>query len=263
MHEFWRMTGLSPATLTTWATRLTAALVVALVGWLIARWLGRLSARALRRGHADPILAGFLRNVTFTAALILVAIEALEVIGIPSTSLLAAVGAAGLAIGLALNSSLSHIAWSVILVIFRPFRVGDTVTINGIDGTVESVNLMHTHLRTTDNREVVIPNGSVGGNPIYNASLSGTHPFDWRFAVPFGADLEHITSQIQAVLRERTDLPKDAQPSVDVVGFSNNGVVLSVHGASAPDTSPHLQNEVLTAVHRALHEAGIATVAMT
>jgi hypothetical protein len=78
-----------------------------------------------------------------------------------------------------------------------------------------------------------------------------------------GADLEHITSQIQAVLSERTDLPKDAQPSVDVVGLSNNGVVLSVHGASAPDTSPHLQNEVPTAVHRALHEAGIATVAMT
>lgn len=209
------------------------------------------------------MLAGFLRNVTFTAALILVAIEALEVIGVPSTSLRAAVGAAGLAIGLALNSSLSHVAWGVILVIFRPFRVGDTVAVNGIDGTVESVNLMHTHLRTTDDREVVIPNGSVGGNPIYNASLSARRPFEWRFAVTFGADLEHITSQIQAVLHARTDLPKDVQPTVDMVGFSNNGVVLSVHGASAPGTSPHLQNDVLTAVHKALHEAGVATVAVT
>ncbi|RAO76592.1 mechanosensitive ion channel family protein [Dyella jiangningensis] len=263
MHEFWRMTGLAPATLTTWAIRLAAALMVALIGWFIARWLGRMSARALQRGHADPILAGFLRNITFTAALILVAIEALEVIGVPSTSLLAAVGAAGLAIGLALNSSLSHIAWGVILVIFRPFRVGDTVTLNGIDGTVESVNLMHTHLRTTDNREVVIPNGSVGGNPIYNSSLSGTHPFDWRFAVPFGADLEQVTAQIRAVLDARTDLPKDARPSVDVVGFSNNGVVLSVHGSAATGTSPRLQNDVLTAVHKALRQSGVSTAAMT
>jgi len=262
MHALWSATGLTPAILTTWIVRLVSALLVAIIGWWIARWLGREASRAMQRGHADPILAGFLRNVAFTAVLILVLVESLEIVGIPSTSLLAAVGAAGLAIGLALNSSLSHIAWGVILVIFRPFRVGDSVTLNGIDGTVESLNLMHTHLRTLDNREVVIPNGTVGGNPIYNSSLAGTHPFDYRFAVPFNVDLEQVTALIAQVLAHRKDLPKEAPPVVDVVGFSANGVVLSVHGSLSAATSPRLQNEVLTAVHKALNEAGVAPVAI-
>lgn len=261
MHQLWAMTGLTPAILTTWGTRLACALLVALIGWWFARWLGLASARVLQREHTDPILAGFLRNITFTAVLILVLIESLEIVGIPSTSLLAAVGAAGLAIGLALNSSLSHIAWGVILVVFRPFRVGDTVTLNGIDGTVESLNLMHTHLKTTDNREVVIPNGAVGGNPIYNASLTGTHPFDYRFALPFNVDLDKAIALVDNVLRSRTDLPGDTPPAVDVVGFSANGVVVSVHGSMTTRTSPRLQHEVLSAVHQALNGAGIAPVA--
>jgi len=262
MHSLWTATGLTPAIVTAWAIRLASALLVALIGWWVARWLGRTFARALQRGHTDPILAGFLRNIAFSAALVLVLVESLEIIGVPSTSLLAAVGAAGLAIGLALNSSLSHIAWGVILAIFRPFRVGDTVTLNGIDGTVESLNLMHTHLRTTDNREVVIPNGAVGGNPIYNSSLTGTHPFDYRFAVPFGSDLDGVTSLIEGIVRNRTDLSKDAPPLVDVVGFSANGVVLSVHGSLVATTSPRLQNEVMTAIHKALVQANIAPVAI-
>ena len=150
----------------------------------------------------------------------------------------------------------------MILVVFRPFRVGDTVTLNGIDGTVESLNLMHTHMRTADNREVVIPNGTVGGNPIYNASLTGLHPFDYRFALPFNIDLDKAIALIKEVLRQRTDLPADAPPTVDVVGFSANGVVLSVHGSLNAKTSPRLQHEVLSAVHQALNGAGMATVAV-
>ncbi|GAB2793383.1 mechanosensitive ion channel family protein [Dyella kyungheensis] len=262
MHQLWTVTGLTPAMLTTWAVRLACALLVALIGWWLARWLGRASSRVLQHEHTDPILAGFLRNITFTAVLVLVLVESLEIVGIPSTSLLAAVGAAGLAIGLALNSSLSHIAWGVILVVFRPFRVGDTVTLNGIDGTVESLNLMHTHMRTADNREVVIPNGTVGGNPIYNASLTGQHPFDYRFALPFNIDLDKTIALIDGVLRRRTDLPGDAPPMVDVVGFSANGVVVSVHGALTARTSPRLQHEVLSAVQQALHGEGVVPVAV-
>ena len=263
MHQPWVMSGLSPATLSTWSIRAGCALLVALIGWWLARWLGRASSRLFQHEHTDPILAGFLRNITFTAVLVLVLVESLEIVGIPSTSLLAAVGAAGLAIGLALNSSLSHIAWGVILVVFRPFRVGDTVTLNGIDGTVESLNLMHTHMKTADNREVVIPNGTVGGNPIYNASLTGTHPFDYRFALPFNIDLDKAIALIDEVFRHRTDLPRDAPPVVDVVGFTANGVVLSVHGMLTGSTSPRLQHEVLSAVQQALNAAGMVPVAMT
>jgi len=103
MHQLWSVTGITPAMLSSWAIRLASALLVALIGWWFARWLGRASSRVLQREHTDPILAGFLRNITFTAVLVLVLVESLEIVGIPSTSLLAAVGAAGLAIGLALT----------------------------------------------------------------------------------------------------------------------------------------------------------------
>ncbi|HET9836349.1 MAG TPA: mechanosensitive ion channel domain-containing protein, partial [Rhodanobacteraceae bacterium] len=138
--------------------RLAGAIVLLVVGiWIIGR-LANLLRRGLRRGHLDPTLIGFLRNGVYGMLLVLLVVSLLQLVGLPSASLIAAVGAAGLAIGLALQGSLSNLAWGVLLIVFRPFRVGDFVQFGSIMGTVERVDLMQTYLTMPDNREAIVPN---------------------------------------------------------------------------------------------------------
>lgn len=146
--------------------RLAAALVLVLIGfWLIAR-IANLFRRALERGHLDSTLTGFLRNVVYGILFALLLVAALEFAGLPSASLITALGAAGLAIGLALQGSLSNLAWGVLLILFRPFRVGDMVQFGSIQGTVERVDLMQTYLIMPDNRQAIVPNAKVGSDAI-------------------------------------------------------------------------------------------------
>lgn len=148
--------------------RAAIAVLLLLVGiWVIGQ-LVNLMRRALQRGHMDPTLIGFLHNVVCGALIVLLAVSVLDFAGLPSASLVAAVGAAGLAIGLALQSSLSNLAWGVLLILFRPFRVGDFVQFGAIMGTVERVDLLQTYLTMPDNRQAIVPNSKIGSDAIIN-----------------------------------------------------------------------------------------------
>ncbi|HEV2681407.1 MAG TPA: mechanosensitive ion channel domain-containing protein [Rhodanobacter sp.] len=125
---------------------LIGALLVLLVGLWLARRLANFAQRALGRANLDSTLSGFLRNLIYGVLVALLLVTALGVLGVPSAPMVAALGTAGLAIGLALQGSLSNLAWGVLLVVFRPFRVGDYVTAGSIEGKVEQINLMHTLL---------------------------------------------------------------------------------------------------------------------
>src|ERR1700761_6317615 len=152
MHDLLARLPLSEATIAT-LINIALALLMLLIGlWLAAR-VANIARRAMQRANLDVTLSGFLRNLIYGVLLALLIVMALQQAGVPSAPLVAALGAGGLAIGLALQGSLSNLAWGVLLIVFRPFRVGDYIQAGGVEGTVEAVSLMHTMLTMSDNRE--------------------------------------------------------------------------------------------------------------
>jgi len=158
------------ALLILYGTRLLGAVVVALIGWWVARVVERAALRGLSRTpHMDAMVAGFIASVARYGALVLIGLIIIQLIGIQATSLIAVVGAASLAIGLALQGTLSNLAAGVMLLIFHPFRVGDEIEVEGKRGRVKSLNLFMTEL-VNDNVQILLPNGKVWGAPLTNFS---------------------------------------------------------------------------------------------
>ncbi|MEO8460602.1 MAG: mechanosensitive ion channel domain-containing protein, partial [Dokdonella sp.] len=183
-----------------WGTRLLVALLILLVGWWLARRFANSMRGVLNRTGADPLLGDFLRNLLFVLLMGVVIVGALDRVGVPTASFLAVLGAAGLAIGLALQGSLSHLAAGVLLMIFRPFRVGQYVEVGGVAGKVESVSLMHTRLRTLDNREIILPNGKVAGDAIINFNANDTRRIDLVIGIGYGDDIGKAIEVVKGVL---------------------------------------------------------------
>ena len=151
--------------------RLVAALLVVLVGIWVARRLANVAERAFGRARFDVTLSSFLRNLLYGVLIALLIVTALQVAGVPSAPLVAALGAGGLAIGLSLQGSLSNLAWGVLLALFRPFRVGDFVEVGGMMGTVDAINLMYTQLLMPDGREAALPNAVLAWGTPYDSPL--------------------------------------------------------------------------------------------
>lgn len=192
-----------------WGIHIASALAIFLVGKWIARAVTNGAGKALGRANIDPILSTFLSNILNTVLLVLVIIVALSQLGLNTTSLVALLGAAGLAVGLALKDSLSHFAAGVMLVLFRPFKLGDFVEVGGVSGSVDKITIFSTRLKTPDNKIVTIPNGKVFGNTMTNFSEEATRRIDLVIGIGYGSDLlkakgilEDIVSRHDNVLKE-------------------------------------------------------------
>lgn len=171
-----------------YGARVVAALLAVLVGFWLARRVAGLVRRGIERKAHDPTLGVFLENLAYFALVVVFVVGALDLAGVPTASLLAAMGAAGLALGLALKDSLSNVAAGVLLIATRPFRVGDIVEIAGRAGTVLEVKLMQTRLLTPDNAEVTLPNGVVMTAPIVNFTARPERRLE--LALPLGPDAD-------------------------------------------------------------------------
>ncbi|MEW8461216.1 MAG: mechanosensitive ion channel domain-containing protein, partial [Candidatus Thiodiazotropha endolucinida] len=144
-----------------WGTKIVMALLVFIIGRWIAKMLTRMLKRLMERGDIDQMLISFLGNIAYAVLLAVVVLAALEQLGVNTTSALAILGAAGLAVGLALKDSLASFAAGVMLIIFRPFKLGDFVEAGGVSGVVEEIRIFHTVLKTGDNREITMPNAQI------------------------------------------------------------------------------------------------------
>jgi small conductance mechanosensitive channel len=193
-----------------------AAIVILIVGFWLAGRAQALVVRSLNRTpHLDSMLKGFFGNIVRYFVLTITVLAVLSQFGIQTTSLVAVLGAAGLAVGLALQGTLSHLAAGVMLLIFRPFRSGQHVQIGGADGTVKELSLFWTELVTGDNVQVVIPNGSVWGQPLRNFSVypQAAATAQVRFRLPDVAPAA-ARERIEAILQANPKVLKDPQPGV-------------------------------------------------
>ncbi len=238
--------------------RLIGALLVLLVGMWIARRMANFTQRALGRARLDTTLSGFVRNLTYGVLVALLVVTALGVLGVPSAPMVAALGTAGLAIGLALQGTLSNMAWGVLLVIFRPFRVGDFVTAGGIEGTVESINLMHTLLSLPDGREAIMPNGKVGSDAIINYNRRGTRRFELTVGIGYKDDIGAAMAEIKQLFEQDERILDDPAPGVWTSALGESSVDLIVRGWTRPEDFWATKTDLLRAIKEHYDAAGIS-----
>jgi small conductance mechanosensitive channel len=204
------------------------ALLTLILGRLAAKWLTRLLRRVPRKGRMDETLVTFLSNVLYIILLVLVLTTALEQIGVKATSVAAVIAAAGLAIGLSLQSSLSNFASGVLLIAFRPFRVGDYITAGGQSGTVEEVNIFTTHLRTSDNAGVVLPNSTLTSGSIVNLNAKATRRIDFVFPVGYQEDIARVRRILREIIDAEPRILKDPPEEGGVLSFTEHGVQIAL-----------------------------------
>lgn len=211
-----------------WIVNFGFALLIFLLGKWIARlltgWMGRLMT--LRAVEATLVI--FLSNIIYAVLLTAVILAALDTLGFPITSLLAVVGAAGLAVGLAMKDSLGNFASGVMLVIFRPFCAGDFVEAGGVSGKVEEVNIFNTVLLTPDNKLVIVPNGQVGAGPITNYTAKEQRRVDLVFGVGYDDDLKQARSVLEKICAEHPLVLKDPATNIFVLNLGDSSVEFAV-----------------------------------
>lgn len=185
-----------------WAIKIALALVIFVVGRKIVDIIVGFSQKVMRRQEMDEILVRFINSIVRWVLLLFVIIAALSQLGVDTTSLIALLGAAGLAIGLALQSSLSNFAAGVMLIIFRPFTKGDFVEAGGAMGVVEAISIFTTKLVTPDNKEVIVPNSSVFSNNITNFSAKPTRRVDMVFGISYDDDIKKAKELLEQIISE-------------------------------------------------------------
>ena len=215
-------------TVVTWAgdysLKLLAAIIILVVGRWVARKIAGLLARVLEKNGIDVTLTGFLENITYYALLVLVLIAAAGQLGINTTSFLTIVGAAGLAVGLALKDSLSNFASGVMLVLFRPFKVGDVVNTAGVTGKVERINIFNTVLNTPDNQKVIVPNSGITSGVITNITANPTRRIDLVAGIGYEDDIAGAKKVLNEIIRSDDRILKDPAPTVAVSELADSSV---------------------------------------
>ena len=237
---------------------LILALVILVVGIWIAARLANFSQRALERASIDITLSAFLRKIVYGGLVAMIIVVAMSTAQIPTAPLVAVLGAAGLAIGLSLQGSLSNLAWGVLLVLFRPFRIGDFVTVAGVDGTVHSLSLMHTTLYLPDGREAIMPNGKVGSDAILNYNRRGTRRFDLQVGIGYKDDIGGAMAEIKRLFEEDERILKEPAPGVWTSALGDSSVDLLVRGWTTSGDFWQTKADFLKAIKDHFDKVGIS-----
>ncbi|UCE82086.1 MAG: mechanosensitive ion channel [Deltaproteobacteria bacterium] len=209
---------------TLYGVKVIAAVVIFILGRWIAKILKGFVQRMMRKTEVDDTLVSFVGNLTYIALLTFVVIAALNQLGVQTTSFIAVIGAAGLAIGLALQGSLANFAAGVLLIIFRPFKSGDFIEGAGVAGTVEKIHIFTTQLKSPDNKTIIIPNAKLTGDNITNYSAKETRRVDMVFGVGYGDDLQKVRQILEDILAKEDRVLQDPAPTIGVLELADSSV---------------------------------------
>ncbi len=222
------LTTLVTTLVTAWGLKLIGAVVLLVVGRVAAGWVRRGVRRMLDRSTLDQTLVPFLSGLVYYLVLAFVLVAVLGMVGIQTASLVAVFGAAGLAVGLALQGTLSHFASGVMLLLFRPFRIGDFVEVGGQSGSVDAIGMFSTTLNTPDNVRIIIPNSNVFGSTVKNYAANDTRRVDLVIGVSYNDDIEVAMQTIRAILDGDARVLADPKPVVAVHELGDSSVNLVV-----------------------------------
>lgn len=204
------------------------ALLTLAVGWWLINRITKGFVSFLKNRHADAMVIGFLSSLTLALLRIMLLLSVAGMIGIQTTSFLALIGTAGLAVGLALQGSLANFAGGVLILFLRPFRAGDYIEAQGVGGTVESILIFHTLLRTADNKTIVLPNGALSNGSITNYSSKPTRRVDINVGIDYGDDIKQARKILLDLAAADERVFKDPAAVVYMTSLGDNSVNLSL-----------------------------------
>lgn len=210
--------------LTVYGLKVLAAVAIFIVGRWVAKGVRKLVERLMKKSQVDPTLISFTANLAYIGLLAFVVIAALGQLGIQTTSFIAILGAAGLAVGLALQGALSNFAAGFLLIIFRPFKVGDLIEAAGVFGVVEAIQIFTTQLKTADNKTVIVPNAKLTDDNIVNWTVKGTRRVDMVMGIGYEDDIDKARSLMADVIAEDDRILKDPAPQISVSELADSSV---------------------------------------
>ncbi|WP_339633712.1 mechanosensitive ion channel family protein [Bizionia echini] len=209
---------------TTYGLKIIGAIVIWIVGSWIIKKLLKAVRKILDKGHYEESLKKFLLNLMSALLKVLLVITLLGTLGVPTTSFAAVIAAAGLAIGLALQGSLGNFAGGVLLMIFKPIKIGDFIEAQGESGTVKEIEIFTTKLNTTDNKEIIIPNGALSNGNIVNYSTEDTRRVDFTFGVGYDSDIKKTKDVLFGVVNSHPLVLKDPATAVNVSELADSSI---------------------------------------
>ncbi len=231
---------------TTWITSIVYAIIILFVGYVAAKFLAGLIRGVMEKRELDPVLASFTGSLVNAAVITFAVVAALNQLGVQTTALIAIIGAAGLAVGLALKDTLGNFAAGVMILLFKQFRAGDFIEAAGVLGVVETLGIFSTQLKTGDNKTIFVPNGKLIGDNIINYSMKGNRRLDLVIGVSYDADLSQTKQILEEILAADERVLPDPSPTIGVLELADNSVNFAVR--------PWVDNSNYWGLHFDLHE---------
>lgn len=210
--------------------KILAAIIVFLLGRWIIKLIKKWMANGLMSRHGDPTLHSFLSNLVSVVLYFILIISIVGILGINTSSLVALLASAGLAVGMSLGGTLQNFAGGVLIILFRPFKVGDFISAQGHEGKVNEIQIFNTHILTVDNKEVILPNGALATGVLTNYSRQGTRRVDWTFSIAYGDDYDKAKAVLRRLCDEDQRILKSPEPFIELVKLNESSVDITVRG---------------------------------
>ena len=243
-------------TMIAWAPKLVSALLIITIGFWIVNRIVRLAGNWMSRAGLEKDVLPFLKSLIGVVLKVLVVISAAGVVGVEVTAFAALIAAAGLAIGMALQGTLAHFAAGVMVLIFKPYRVGDLVDLQGVVGHVSEIQVFNTVIDSLENKKVIIPNGIATSGIMTNLSANGKLRVDLNVAMPYEEDFDKVKGIIQNALKNTLNILSD-EPTIEIEKFDEHNVLLAVRPYATPENYWDVYFNAYRNIKKELGAAGI------
>ncbi len=240
-----------------YSPKLISALIILFIGIYAIRFINNLVKRIMIKRDLDPTLSKFLADILIWVLRVLLFVTFISKLGIETSSFVAILGAAGLAIGMSLQGSLSNFAGGMLIILFKPFRVGDTIEAQGVNGTVKEIQIFVTKLLTANNQIIFVPNGVLSNGVITNFSLEGNRRADLVFTLSYDTNIKEAKDIVMKVLQSHPKVLQTPVPSVSVKDLTDNAIHLAIRPWSKNEDFGAVSSDVLEQCKTAFDEAGI------
>lgn len=252
------LTEVLTALLTDYGLGVLGAIAILVAGRIASGVVGNLVGRGLRRASVDEAITRFTVSLTRAAVMVFAVVAALNAFGVQTTSFVAVLGAAGLAVGLALQGSLSNFAAGVLILLFKPFGIGDVVDAAGVKGKIVDIGILTTTMNTFDNQKIIIPNSSIMSGTITNVNAYDTRRVDLTAGIGYGDDIAKATEVFQRILKEHALVLDDPAPTIEVVSLGDSSVNFVVRPWVKTEDYWRVHFDVTRSIKLELDAAGIS-----